>query len=29
MYLWSAVLYLIQVRLVVQQLPRVSGEAAA
>jgi hypothetical protein len=29
MYLWSAVLYLIQVRLVVQRLPRVSGEAAA
>jgi cardiolipin synthase len=29
MYLWSAVLYLIQVGLVVQRLPRVSGEAAA
>jgi len=29
MYLWSAVLYLIQVRLVVLRLPRVSGEAAA
>jgi cardiolipin synthase len=29
MYLWSAVLYLIQVRLVVLRLPRVSSEAAA
>jgi cardiolipin synthase len=29
MYLWSAVLYLIQVRLVVLRLPRVSGETAA
>jgi cardiolipin synthase len=29
MYLWSAVLYLIQVRLVVLRLPRVSGEAAS
>lgn len=29
MYLWSAVLYLIQVRLVVLRLPRVSGESAA
>jgi cardiolipin synthase len=29
MYLWSAVLYLIQVRLVVLRLPRVSGERAA
>jgi cardiolipin synthase len=29
MYLWSAVLYLIQVRLVVLRLPRVSGGTAA
>jgi cardiolipin synthase len=29
MYLWSAVLYLIQVRLVVLRLPRVSGETPA